>query len=137
MQVDLDDLEMAMEFVSGDLSFGAEAYLNMQSGQIHYIGDGIEEVVPEDIEDSDNYLCIPSKYDLGLGRKTVLEFVSQELPNEYRLVSDYFSRKGAFAKFKHRLEEIGAIDKWHQYQSVAIKQALKDWCEENSIQYVV
>ncbi len=136
MQVDLDDLEMAMEFVSGDLSFGAEAYLNMQSGKIHYIGDGIEEVVPEDIADSDNYLCIPSKHDLGLGRKMVLEFVSRELPDEYSLVSDYFSQKGAFGKFKNRLEEIGAIDKWYQYQSSAIKHALKDWCDENGVQYV-
>jgi len=136
MQVDLNDLEMAMEFVSGDLSFGAEAYLNTQSGQIHYIGDGVDEVVPDDIEDSEHYLCIPSKRDLGLGRRTVLEFVSRELPSEYDLISDYFSRKGAFAKFKHRLEQIGATEQWYQFQSLATKQALKDWCEENSVTYV-
>ncbi|UTZ27762.1 hypothetical protein HB761_13980 [Vibrio campbellii] len=135
MQVDLNDLELAMEFVSVGLSFGAEAYFNTKSGKIHYIGDGVEEVVPDDIEDSEHYLCIPNKRDLGLGRTTVLEFVSQELPSEYELISDYFSRKGAFSKFKHHIEKIGVIEQWYQFESLATRQALKDWCDENLIQY--
>ena len=136
MQVKLIDLEMAMEFVSSGQGFGAEAYLNVQSGQIYYIGDGVEEVVPDDINDSDHYLYIPSKSDLDLGRTSVLEFVSQELPSEYDLIFDYFRRKGAFSKFRHRLDQIGATDKWYVFQDLAIKQALRDWCDENSVQYV-
>lgn len=133
MAVKLDDLEMAMEFVTGGEDFGSEAYLNLKTGKIYYLSDDDYDMDPNQI--NDDYIAIPSKQDLDLSRSTALEFVSEKLPSEYELIYEYFNKKGAFAKFKNRLEQLGATEQWYEYQSQATKKALKDWCDEYSIEY--
>lgn len=136
MNLSLNDLEMALEFVSGDPGFGAEAYIDMVSGQIYYVGDGVDEFVPDDIGNPEKYIAVPTKRDLGLGRDTVLSFATEKLPEDYDRISAYFRHRGAFSKFRSRMEQIGALDKWYAYEQAAIKQSLKDWCDENSVEYI-
>ena len=135
MNINFDELELAVEFVSGDPSFGPEAYFDTSSGKIYYVGDGVEEDLPEDLYSNEQYCCLPSKQALGLGRSTALDFISTKYPEEYETVFQYFSHKGAFSKFRMHIEQIGALEQWYEFQSQAMHQALKDWCDDNYIKY--
>lgn len=134
VKIDLDNLELAVDFVSGGSIISAEAYLDKETGNIFYLGDGVDEEAPENIN-SARYLEIPNSHELNLGRSMVLEFIQNYLPEEYELIRSYFNKRGAFSKFKERLEQIGALDQWYSYEALATKRALKEWCDENSISY--
>ncbi|WPC75931.1 UPF0158 family protein [Vibrio porteresiae] len=134
MKIDLDNLELAVDFVSGGSIISAEAYLDKETGNIFYLGDGVDEEAPENIN-SARYLEIPNSHELNLGRSMVLEFIQNYFPEEYELIRSYFNKRGAFSKFKERLEQIGALEQWYSYEALATKRALKEWCDENSISY--
>jgi hypothetical protein len=48
----------------------------------------------------DDYIAVPHKNELGLGRRLVFDFVDQELPRDADAVSDFFRRRGAYARLK-------------------------------------
>jgi Uncharacterised protein family (UPF0158) len=123
-------------FASFGQPYEHDAYLCRQSGRIYlhseHIGD-IDEM-PEDIEESDKYIRIPHKNDLDLGRRLVFAFVRERLPNELDEVERYFSKRGAYARFKDFLARKSALDEWHKFEESAQKEALREWCKENSIE---
>ena len=61
--IKLSDLELALEFVSTGAEAECEAYLEIQTGTIYWQSDltDIEEPLPGDLEDGENYLSIPHK----------------------------------------------------------------------------
>jgi hypothetical protein len=135
MPVSLDDLLFSFEFVSSDPGYGHEAFLCKQSGKIYWhseLGDNFEEL-PEDLEEGDKYVRIPHKNDLDLGRPLVFKFVRQRLPEEYQEVRRYFSKRGAYSRFKDLLVRKGVLKEWYDFEAEAQKEALREWCEENSI----
>jgi hypothetical protein len=78
------DLQLAFEFVSSGATGENEAYLDRQSGSIYChseYGDNAEEL-PDDI-DGENYIAIPDKRRLHLGKALVLDFVAQFLPDDH------------------------------------------------------
>jgi hypothetical protein len=90
--------------------------------------------VPEDIDDAGKYIQIPDKRELGLGKALALEFAEQRLPREFDEVQRIFRKKGAYARFKHLLERAGALEQWYEFEASAQEKALREWCEENSIE---
>ena len=98
MQVNYDDLEMAFEFASFD-SFGeSQAYVCLVSGKVYLDSDAIDEELPEDLYEEGKYLVIPSKRDLGLGKRLALEFVEIHLPGDIESARSYFRSRGAYSK---------------------------------------
>lgn len=135
VKVKFDDLLLAFEFVSFGGPMAHEAYLCRETGKIHWyseFGDN-EEELPEDI-DSDKYIAIPHKNDLNLGKRLVLRFAAEFLPEELDKVREIFSRRGAYARFKDLLERTGKLEQWYDYEARAQKEALREWCEENGIE---
>jgi len=45
-----------------------------------------------------------------------------------------FSKRGDYPKFKALLARRHALDRWHAFEEKATNQALRDWCEANSIE---
>ena len=135
MNINLSDIELAIELVSSDYSFDSEAYLNSETGEIYYAGDAIDEELPEDIYVNDKYISIPSKRDLELGKPLVLSFVSKEIPDEIDNVYSMFRSRGAYSKFKSLLQRLEHVEKWYVYENSAVKNAIIEWCKENSIEY--
>ena len=135
MHVDLDDIELAIEFVSVDYSLDNEAYVDSVTGEIYYCGDTVDDVVPDDIYENDKYVLIPTKRDLDLGKQLVLDFVANELPNEFNKVYAMFRARGAYGKFKFLLHSLGCTEKWYDYENKALKAAVIEWCKEYSIDY--
>ena len=86
------------------------------------------------IDDDENYVEIPSKRDLGLGKPLVLDFAREVLPDDYDEVRYIFSRSGAYSKFKALLTRRRALERWHDFEAKATERALREWCEENSIE---
>ena len=131
-----DALLEAFEFVSFGQPGEHEAYFCANTGKIHWhneYGDD-EEPLPEDIEDSQKYIPIPHRNDLGLGKPLVLKFVEEFLPDALNNVQEIFRRAGAYARFKDLLEHHGMLQRWYDYEANAQREALQQWCVDNEIE---
>ena len=134
--VKFSELLDALGFASFSGPFESRAFIDLETGSLHFISDGTEldEEIPEDIEDSNRYLAVPHKNDLDLGRRLAISFVEQFLPNEYDRVVGYFHKRGAYSRFKDLLEHRGVLEAWYKFETEATEQALKQWCQEHEIQ---
>jgi hypothetical protein len=127
------ELESAMHFVSADSMGEHEARICRESGKIFWLSELIEEEepLPDDIDNDECYVSVPSQRDLDLGKHLVLKFMESELPEHQDEVGRIFSRKGAYARFKSLLEQFGKLDDWYSYERAAVRAALCEWaCEE-------
>ncbi|SDR28418.1 Uncharacterised protein family (UPF0158) [Rhizobiales bacterium GAS113] len=137
MRVSYFDLENSFEFVSAGRLGENQAYVSKETGKIYwrsYYADVPDEELPEDIDDGEKYLEIPHKNDLDLGRTLVFDFVADALPDDYEKVRDIFRSKGAYARFKDLLGYRKAVDRWHEFEAKATRDALRAWCKENAIE---
>jgi hypothetical protein len=107
--VNLDELENAMIMVT-DSEAGAEAWVCRTTGKIYVRSDYVdpeEEQIPEDIDEDDKYVPIPTSRDLDLGRDLVFRFVQAQMPQQMDRVYDIFGRKGAYGRFHQLLHSLG------------------------------
>ena len=134
--VKFSELLEVFEFANFGGPYESRAFVNLDTGSLHYISDGIEldEELPQDLDASDRYLGVPHKNDLDLGRKLAISFVEQHLPAEYDRVVGYFHKRGAYSRFKDLLADCGVLDAWYAFENEATARALKQWCEEHEIQ---
>lgn len=132
--INFSDLEDAFLFVSSDQPFMNSALINKKTGEMFYQSEmaGINEF-PEDA-DSENYISIPHKNDLDLGKDLVFDFISSHLPKKLDEVYNMFRAKGAYTRFKSLLNSTGLLDKWHDFEDEQTKSALRQWCNENGLQ---
>jgi hypothetical protein len=136
MTVSFKDLLLAFEFVAGGGMYENQAFLCKQSGEIYWhseFGDNFEQL-PEDIDNAEKYIRPPDKSELDLGRALVLDFTEQHLPRHLDDVRRIFSKRGAYARFKDLLARTGALEQWYEFEARAREKALREWCEENSIE---
>jgi hypothetical protein len=131
--VKLDDLVEAFEFVSTSQLDEHQAYVCKATGRITVVSEtaDLDEdlVLPENPEEA-GYCAVPHRRDLDLGRRVALSFVATELPASFDEVREIFSRKGAYARFKHFLQTERAVERWHVFEECAARDALKEWCDE-------
>jgi len=116
-----------------------EAFLCRRTGKIHWRSemsdlDGIEEELPDDVEDDEKYVAIPDKRELDLGKPLVLDFAREFLPDDFDDVRYMFSRRGAYQKFRALLIRRHVLERWYDFESKATERALREWCELNSIE---
>jgi len=123
----------------GSSEYGEQyAYLCRESGKIYWHSEfsDLEELndeLPEDIDDEEKYIQLPSKRELDLGVPLVMDFVRQVLPRDFDDVSDMFDRRGAYGRFKQLLIRRRALEQWYDFEQKATERALREWCELNSI----
>ena len=141
MPVVFKELVDAFELASmGDPGLGEHhAYLCRDTGTIYWHSDfsDLEELndeLPEDIEDEEKYVELPDKRELGLGNRLALDFAREVLPAEFDDVRDMFRKRGAYARFKHLLTQRRVLDQWYEFERKATERALREWCQENSIE---
>jgi hypothetical protein len=137
MKFKFDDIENAFLYVSMSPMFGNQAILSKDTGEIFYISEmGDSDDLPDDIDESDNYIEIPQKNDLDLGKNLVFRFVSEHLPEEYDRVLQIFRKKGAYSRYKNLLDQKGLLDQWYEFENDAQSKALREWCIENNIDLI-
>lgn len=120
------------------MSVEIEVYVCRETGKIYTIStDPLEAELdepPGDLETSDNYLMVPSKAQLKLGRDVVFDFILATLPAEFDEVRDIFRRSGAYRRFKDWLRKHQKLTEWHAYEERATEDALRAWCAENGLE---
>lgn len=130
----LDDIIEALLFVSSGYPYDAKALISRETGEVYFLSEYIDAVeLPDDIEDGTTYISVPHKNELDLGRKLVLDFASDFMPDDYDRIYNIFRRKGAYARFKYFLEKRGMLETWYNYEKGRQERALLDWCKENDL----
>lgn len=136
MMVSFKDLQEAFEFVGAASGGEHQAFLCKRTGEIichSELADDLDPL-PDDVDDSEKFLPIPDKRDLDLGKPLAFEFARQFLPGDFDEVRQFFSRRGAYARFKDLLARLGALDQWYEFEADAEETALRLWCQDNSIE---
>jgi len=136
MPVSWNELVLAFEFVGTGSTHENQVFLCKQTGELYWRSDWSDDLdqLPDDIDDAEKYIQIPHKRELDLGKPLVFGFVGQFLPDDYDEVQRIFRRKGAYPRFKELLARRGALDQWYAFESKAEEEALRGWCELNSIE---
>mgnify|MGYP000007604934 CR=1 FL=1 len=135
MKLNFKDILEAFEFVSFGSIYEHQAFLDRATGRIYWhseYGDDMDEL-PQDI-DGGNYIAIPHKNEFDLGSVLIFDFAYQYLQDDVENIREIFRRKGAYAKYKSLLEKKGMLEFWYEFESRAQEKALKEWCDENSIE---
>ena len=71
---------------------------------------------------------------MSLGKPLALDFAREFLPSDFDEVRYFFSKRGAYKKFRALLIRRNVLDSWYDFESKATEQALREWCELNSIE---
>jgi hypothetical protein len=135
------DILLSFEFVSSGGGGEHEAFLCRPMGKIHWRSDDYDEddeedkdELPEDVEDDENYIAIPDKKELGLGKPLALDFAREFRPEDFDEVRSIFSKRGAYQKFRAWLIRSNLLERWYEFESKATERALREWCALNSIE---
>lgn len=127
--IDYNELELALDFVSGGTIVNATAYISRDSGKIYWESSELDEELPQNIEDSELYVQVPSKYELDLGKPLALKFVVERLSDSYSAVDEIFRNRGAYARFKSLLESKNCLEDWYKFEEASVRAALNEWAE--------
>lgn len=88
-----------------------------------------------DILETDDYLPLPTKFDIHEYR--IMERFCYSIEDDD--ICDALCRairgRGAFRYFKDKIHEYGIADDWYRYRDEALREIAIDWCEINGIQY--
>jgi len=134
VKVNKDDLIMALDLVSSGASCSIEtlAYICLKTGKVWVTGlddESAEEPdMPNDLSDDEQYIMLPEKSELDLGRDLALAFVEQNLPSELDRVYTFFRCKGAYTHFKQMLAHFKLLDTWYAFEENQTELALQAWC---------
>jgi len=132
--IKFEDLMLGFEYVGSGRPCEREAYLSLETGEIHYHSDLIDEPLPEDIDEVGKYIALPHKNDLDAGNSLVFRFIEKFMPEESGKVRQLFFRRGAFARFKDVLQRRALLTQWCEYEQKALEAALREWCRANQIE---
>jgi len=138
MPASFQEILLAFEFVGSGVGVH-EAFLCRRTGKIYWRSelsdlDEMNDELPDDVEDDEKYVAIPDRRELGLGKKLVLDFAREFLPNDFDEIRYMFSKRGAYQKFRAWLTRRHTLERWYDFESNATEQALREWCELNSIE---
>ena len=128
-----EDVMDAFLLVAGDTMFDNKAAISRETGKVYFITDDCPVELPEDIEDRNLYLYVPIWHELGLGSRLVFDFARDCIPDYYDQISDIFSYKGAYRKFRAFLIETDTLQMWYDYELKRQKEAVSERCLENDI----
>lgn len=128
------EIEDAISF--SDLSFGrGSAYFDPSRNAIYLKGSELEEdqaLIPADVN-WEACIIIPGEKQLDLGRALVERFVREFRPDDYEQIRSFFSRRGAYRRFRQWTVDAGLLDFWHAYRARSEREAIVAWCADKHI----
>lgn len=133
--VNLDDLENAT--MMADPRYNTEAWVCRETGKIFIRSDEIDVEdgpLPDDIDDADKYVEVPSQRDLDLGHALAFRFTEQHMSADEDQVRAMFRKSGAYGRFSDLVHKRGLRDAWHKFRDDQTRAALREWCEDNGLQ---
>lgn len=133
LKINRDDLVLALTF-QFELSDG-NSYLDTETGEILFTGDGAEEETPEDIGDNPRYQWI-ERIDAHQSFHIMEDFVASvdDIGAAARL-TDALSRSKPFRRFKDALLDYPALRQaWFAFEGAAHASLAQDWCAAKGIE---
>ena len=142
----VDELEMILDEHS--------SYFNISDGEVYTVsdeemnaaeeGDQLEDFpdwqqenikIPQSIISEDNYIELPSKFDVH--EYAIMEQFCYSIQDSN--ISDglqiAIQGKGVFRRFKDACHRFDVIEQWYSYKSEALKDIAISWCNDNNLEY--
>lgn len=129
--VDLNELIDAFTMQSHEITY----YVHHKSGEIvPLIQDMVEEdEISNDILSSDDYIPLPSSYELNI--YAIMEefvFSLQDIKIQ-KVLACAIVGKGAFRRFKETIEAYSIQDQWYEYQHEQLQKKAVEWCRQEGL----
>jgi Uncharacterised protein family (UPF0158) len=150
VQVKLKDIIEGMDFLSDEGS----SFLNLTTGEVVAItdeelraaeNDAPLEDFPEwqhdairmakDIVETDRYLPLPDRFEIheySIMERFCLSVDDDDIRDD---LCDAIRGRGAFRRFKDRVQAYGIAEAWYRYRDAALRENAMAWCEEHGIPY--
>lgn len=137
ISVEYSEIELAIDFVGDGEGYGNMAFVDAMTGDLIWESDEfLDEDSPKRVSGRD-YIEIPSRRELGVSSRSAVEFARRSLDAQgYETVDAMFRKRGAYRRFKDYLDEIGMLDRWHEYEAQQLRALVEDWAEEQSIELI-
>lgn len=133
LKIKRDDFVLALTF-HFELS-DSNSYLDAETGEILFTGDGVEEETPRDIDDNPRYLWI-EPLESHESFRIMEGFVASigDAKAAARL-ADVLSRPKPFRRFRDALLDYPALRlAWFAFEGTAHASLAQAWCEANGIE---
>lgn len=136
----LDNVAGELDAISGQIA----AFINRRTGELYtmitdefMIDDEDDEARKkrEEIEDSDDWVALPSKWDLNEYR--IMEDFAAGLKNK-RLQADLLDTiggRGTFRRFKNMIDRAGLLDDWYKFKHEAFREFAADFLKSEEIPF--
>jgi uncharacterized protein UPF0158 len=150
LRVKLSDIVEGLEFQSDECF----SYLNTATGKIISITD--EELraaendepledfpewqhdairIAKDIVETEHYLPLPDRFEIHeyqIMERFCLSVDDEDMRDD---LCDAIRGRGAFRRFKDRMQLYGMAEEWYQYRDAALREIAMAWCEAHGIAY--
>jgi len=137
LKIDRDDFVQALtfHFELSDSSSYLGSYLDIETGEILFTGDGAEEETSQDIDDNPRYLWI-EPIDAHQSFRIMEDFVASVGDTEAAArLTGALSRPKPFRRFKDALPDFPALRQaWFAFEGAAHVSLAEAWCEANGIE---
>jgi hypothetical protein len=150
VQVKLKDIVEGLEFLTDE----GTSYLNTTTGEVVYVTTeelrAAEEEQPledfpewqhdaihlaKDIVETDHYLQVPDRFEIheySIMERFCLSVDNDDLRDD---LCDAIRGRGAFRRFKYRMQVYGMAEEWYEYRDAALREIAMAWCEAHGILY--
>lgn len=134
MQVKLSDIIEAIDFTDDGMTY----YYNKKTGEVELVVDGMadDDAVADEIEDNfDQYLRLPSHYEINDYQKMVEFIAGLPAGKEAQRLTRAINGRGAFRRFRDELEQLELTQAWYDFKDAANRQQAIAWCRENQVNF--
>jgi hypothetical protein len=153
VKIKLSEIVESMDCQSDEIT----AYLNRENGKIEVVPDeptdaiedgeeqedaneflatgGEEACIVREIIQGKNWIPLPSKFDIH-DYQIMEDFcLSQKDPTQRDRLLNAIQGRGAFARFKGIVQQLGLLEKWYEFKKTEYSEIAKQWCEQNGVEY--
>src|SRR2546429_262626 len=151
VQVKLKDIIEGMDFQSDEQS----SFLNLTTGEVVAITD--EELraaehgapledfpawqhdairIAGEIIETEHYLPLPDRFEIHeyqIMERFCLSVDDEDMRED---LCDAIRGRGAFRRFKDRMQAYGVAEAWYRYRDEALREIAVAWCEAHGIAYM-
>ena len=150
LRVKLQDILEGIDFQSDERS----SFLNLTTGEVVAITDeelrAVENDEPledfpewqhdairiaKDIVETDHYLPLPDRFEINeysIMERFCLSVDDADMRDD---LCDAIRGRGAFRRFKDRVQVYGMAEEWYRYRDAALREIARAWCEAHGIAY--
>jgi hypothetical protein len=118
---------------------GATAFLNRHTGELVTVGGdyavAAEREDLEDLDESDDFLALPDKFDVhewDIMRRFSRSIESAEVRDE---LLDAIHGRGAFRAFRAAAGRHGLVEDWYRFRQHSLEEIVREWLDGYKIAY--